>query len=76
MSFSCTTSLNCDICNNALVTNGKRMNDCASKLFFEKCICKQRGWKVFYGKFHVCEICAEIYGVKYLRAKYRTEVRK
>ncbi len=74
MSFSCTTSLNCDICNISLVSSGKRMHDCTSRLFFEKHICKRKGWKVFYGEFHVCKMCAELYGVKYLRAKYKAEL--
>lgn len=75
MSFSCTTSLNCDICKISLVSNGKRMCDCASRLYFEKHICKQKGWKVFYGKFHVCKMCAELYGVNYLRAKYKEKIK-
>lgn len=75
MSFSCTTRLNCDICKISLVSNGKRMHDCASKLYFEKHICKQKGWKVFYGEFHVCKMCVEHYGVKYLRAKYKEKIK-
>ena len=72
MAFKCTTKLICDQCDCAVVTTGERMSDCSSKLLFEYAL-KQRGWKVLFGKFHVCKECIEHYGLKYLRAKFKED---
>jgi len=73
MSFSCTTRLKCDVCGTTLISSGVRMHDCASKLYFEKHICKQKGWKVVHSKYHVCKECAEYYGMKNLKFKFKFE---
>lgn len=70
MSFMCTTELMCDQCTHTFTTSGERMSDCASKLHFEISL-KRKGWKVLYGKYHVCKDCIEHYGIKYLRAKFK-----
>ena len=72
MSFNCTTRLECDICGTTLSTSGVRMSDCASKQKLEICS-KGRGWKIVY-KHHVCKECAEHYGMKYLKAKFKEEI--
>lgn len=71
MSFKCVTTLICDICGTELVSSGKSMHDCASRLRFEKYICKRKNWKVIYNKYHVCKRCVECFGIQYLRKKFK-----
>ena len=48
------------------------MSCCTSKAWFE-IIVKDIGWKVIYGKYHICKDCIEHYGMKYLRVKFKEE---
>lgn len=68
--FLCTTELRCDNCGTGYSSEGARMSCCTSKAWFE-IIVKDIGWKVIYGKYHICKDCIEHYGMKYLRAKFK-----
>lgn len=68
--FRCETSFSCDKCGKGYTSSKTRMTDCTSKAWYEK-LTKEKGWKVLYKKYHICNECVEHYGVKYLRNEFK-----
>ncbi len=68
--FRCKTTISCDICGDTFLTKGNRMSDCMSKMTFERSM-KRDGWRVIYGKYHICKNCFEHYGKKYIYSLFK-----
>ena len=64
--FSCKTQLSCDICGRTKSSEGARMSDCFSRQW-HRMLAKEKGWRVFYGKYEVCGYCIKLYDEKYIR---------
>lgn len=73
--FNCRTELSCDFCGKTYSSEGSRMSDCTSKLWFRKILC-EKGWKTMFGAYDVCPDCVAHYGLKHIRKMLIEEAKR
>ena len=64
--FNCTVVFSCDICGYGIKYFARRKTDTPSHAW-ARYVFKEKGWRVVYGKYDVCDECISYYGLKKIR---------